>query len=75
MRDSSYPMKLTRNLTSHVVIARFVPFAIFVCSASMLLMIGLLGFGFWRDRNPISTRIELGCLGLVGVLWLGTWYS
>ena len=30
-----------------------------------------LGFGFWRDRNPISTRIELGCLGLAGVLWLG----
>lgn len=23
-----------------------------------------------RDRNPISTRIELGCLGLAGVFWL-----
>ena len=31
-----------------------------------------LGFGLWRDRNPISTRVELGCLGLAGVLWLGT---
>lgn len=30
-----------------------------------------LAFGFWSARNPISTRIELGCLGLVGVLWLG----
>ncbi|KAI0092670.1 hypothetical protein BDY19DRAFT_498398 [Irpex rosettiformis] len=51
-------------------LTRFIPFAIFVCSASMLLMVGLLGFGFWRDRNPISTRVELGCLGLAGVLWL-----
>ncbi|KAI0759901.1 hypothetical protein BC629DRAFT_1295140 [Irpex lacteus] len=51
-------------------LTRFVPFAIFVCSASMLLILALLGFGFWRDRNPISTRVELGCLGLAGVLWL-----
>ncbi|KAI0796636.1 hypothetical protein C8Q75DRAFT_802322 [Abortiporus biennis] len=51
-------------------LTRFVPFAIFVCSASLLLILALLGFGFWRDRNPISTRIELGCLGLAGVLWL-----
>ncbi|KAI0347559.1 hypothetical protein BDW22DRAFT_1321334 [Trametopsis cervina] len=51
-------------------LTRFVPFAIFVCSASMLLFLALLGFGFWRDRNPISTRVELGCLGLTGILWL-----
>lgn len=51
-------------------LTRFVPFAIFVCSASLLLIVALLGFGFWRERNPISTRVELGCLGLVGVLWL-----
>ncbi|TCD66992.1 hypothetical protein EIP91_000672 [Steccherinum ochraceum] len=51
-------------------LTRFVPLAIFVCSASLLLILALLGFGFWRDRNPISTRIELGCLGLAGVLWL-----
>lgn len=51
-------------------LTRFVPFAIFVCSASLLLILALLGFGLWRDRNPISTRVELGCLGLVGVLWL-----
>lgn len=24
-----------------------------------------------RNRNPISTRIELGCLGLLGTFWLG----
>jgi len=51
-------------------LTRFVPFAIFVCSASLLLILALLGFGLWGDRNPISTRVELGCLGLVGVLWL-----
>ncbi|KIP10620.1 hypothetical protein PHLGIDRAFT_18279 [Phlebiopsis gigantea 11061_1 CR5-6] len=51
-------------------LTRFVPFAIFVCSASLLIIIALLGFGLWRDRNPISTRVELGCLGLLGVLWL-----
>ncbi|KAF7790810.1 hypothetical protein EIP86_001767 [Pleurotus ostreatoroseus] len=33
-------------------------------------MLALLGFGFWGYRNPISTKIELGCLGLAGVLWL-----
>jgi len=30
-----------------------------------------LGFSFFlRDRNPISTRIELSCLGLLGLFWL-----
>ncbi|KAK0468384.1 uncharacterized protein EV420DRAFT_1474058 [Desarmillaria tabescens] len=30
-----------------------------------------LGFSFFlRERNPISTRIELGCLGLAGLLFL-----
>ena len=24
-----------------------------------------------KKANPISTRIELGCLGLDGLLWLG----
>ena len=52
------------------LLARFVPFAIFVCSASLLILLALLGFGLWKDRNPISTRVELGCLGLLGVLWL-----
>ncbi|TFY60141.1 hypothetical protein EVJ58_g5328 [Rhodofomes roseus] len=51
-------------------LAHFVPFAIFVCCVSVLIILALLGFGLWRERNPISTRIELGCLGLAGVLWL-----
>ncbi|RDB22724.1 hypothetical protein Hypma_010187 [Hypsizygus marmoreus] len=52
-------------------LTRFVPFAIFVCSASLLIFIILLGFSFFlRERNPISTRIELACLGLAGIFWL-----
>ncbi|KAH9843838.1 uncharacterized protein C8Q71DRAFT_852362 [Rhodofomes roseus] len=51
-------------------LTHFVPFAIFVCCVSVLIILALLGFGLWRERNPISTRIELGCLGLAGVLWL-----
>ncbi|KAI0722937.1 hypothetical protein C8Q76DRAFT_721005 [Earliella scabrosa] len=51
-------------------LTRFVPFAIFVCCASLLIIIALLAFGLWKERNPISTRVELGCLGLAGTLWL-----
>ncbi|KAI0774309.1 hypothetical protein C8Q74DRAFT_1368798 [Fomes fomentarius] len=51
-------------------LTRFVPFAIFVCCASLLIFIALLAFGLWKERNPISTRVELGCLGLAGTLWL-----
>jgi hypothetical protein len=30
-----------------------------------------LGFSLWkRHASPISTRIELGCLGLAGTLWI-----
>jgi hypothetical protein len=29
-----------------------------------------LGCTLLRERNPISTRVELGCLGLAGVFWL-----
>lgn len=30
-----------------------------------------LGFSFWkRDASPISARIEFGCLGLAGTLWM-----
>ncbi|CAL1700590.1 unnamed protein product [Somion occarium] len=59
-----------QNILVSSDLTHFIPFAIFVCSASLLLMIALLGFGIWRDRNPISTRVELGCLGLTAVLWL-----
>ncbi|KAI0660949.1 hypothetical protein C8Q70DRAFT_1052771 [Cubamyces menziesii] len=51
-------------------LTRFVPFAIFVCCASLLIFIALLAFGLWKERNPISTRVELGCLGLAGTLWM-----
>jgi len=52
-------------------LTRFVPFAIFVCSASLFIFLVLLGFSFFlRERNPISTRIELACLGLAGIFWL-----
>ncbi|KAG1907173.1 uncharacterized protein F5891DRAFT_1000372 [Suillus fuscotomentosus] len=51
-------------------LTRFVPFTIFVCSVSMLILIILLGCSMVRTSNPISTRIELGCLGLLGTFWL-----
>jgi len=52
-------------------LTRFVPFAIFVCSASLFIFIVLLSFSYFlRERNPISTRIELSSLGLAGMFWL-----
>ncbi|KAF9221978.1 hypothetical protein BS17DRAFT_709776 [Gyrodon lividus] len=51
-------------------LTRFVPFAIFVCSASLLILLILLVCSVLRNGNPISTRIELGCLGLLGTFWL-----
>jgi len=52
-------------------LTRFVPFAIFVCAASLLIFIVLLSFSYFlRERNPISTRIELASLGLAGIFWL-----
>jgi len=52
-------------------LTRFVPFAIFVCSASLFIFIVLLSFSYFlRERNPISTRIELASLGMAGMFWL-----
>ncbi|KAI0045294.1 hypothetical protein FA95DRAFT_1561246 [Auriscalpium vulgare] len=51
-------------------LTRFVPFAIFVSSASMVIILVLSAFSVRRNMNPISTRIELGCLGLVGTFWI-----
>ncbi|EAU84803.2 hypothetical protein CC1G_00322 [Coprinopsis cinerea okayama7 len=52
-------------------LTRFVPFAIFVCTASLFIfMILVLFSALLRERNPISTRIELASLGLAGVFWL-----
>lgn len=51
-------------------LTHFVPFAIFVSVASLLVILVLIISTIFRQRNPISTRIELACLGLLGVLWL-----
>ncbi|KAF8845786.1 hypothetical protein BDN67DRAFT_986894 [Paxillus ammoniavirescens] len=51
-------------------LTRFVPFAIFVSTASLLVLIVLLICSVLRNGNPISTRIELACLGLLGTFWL-----
>ncbi|KAJ7507823.1 hypothetical protein B0H11DRAFT_1968815 [Mycena galericulata] len=52
-------------------LTRFVPFALFVCCVGLLVISCLLGFSLLlRERNPISTRIELASLGLLGILWL-----
>ncbi|KAJ4478096.1 hypothetical protein J3R30DRAFT_3332902 [Lentinula aciculospora] len=52
-------------------LTRFVPFALFVGSAGLLIMLILLGFSFlFRERNPISTRLELASLALAGIFWL-----
>jgi len=50
-------------------LTRFIPFAIFVSAATLVLLLALLLFGL-KKANPISTRIELGCLALDGLLWL-----
>jgi len=51
-------------------LTHFVPFAIFVSSASLLVTVAFLASTLFKDRNPVSTRIELCGLGLLGVLWL-----
>lgn len=51
-------------------LTRFVPFAIFVCSASLAVMVALLGFTLMKEDSPVTTKIELACLGLIGTFWL-----
>lgn len=85
---SLYPLWKSHLISTVSPVARFVPFAIFVCSASMFIILVLLVdldifepfsdssislvFSFFlRDRNPISTRIELASLCLAGIFWLG----
>lgn len=50
-------------------LTRFIPFAIFVCSVTLAFILALLLFGF-KKANPIATRVELGVIGFLGVLWL-----
>jgi hypothetical protein len=59
-----------QNLLVITDLTRFVPFAIFVSAASLLILLVLLVCSILRNGNPISTRIELGCLGLLGTFWL-----
>lgn len=40
----------------------------YACTRSILFSV------FLRERNPISTRIELASLGLAGVFWLGAFF-
>ncbi|KAI0303236.1 hypothetical protein BC826DRAFT_984183 [Russula brevipes] len=51
-------------------LTRFVPFAIFVSSATLAIIVVLSAFSVRSNMNPVSTRIELGCLGLMGTLWI-----
>ncbi len=40
-----------------------------------LINVRSLAFSFlFRERNPISTRTELACLGLTGIFWLSKLY-
>ncbi|ESK96015.1 hypothetical protein Moror_7360 [Moniliophthora roreri MCA 2997] len=60
-----------QNVLAASDLTRFVPFAIFVCSASLFIITVLLSCSLaLKERNPISTRIEIVCLGLAGILWL-----
>jgi len=51
-------------------LTRFVPFAIFVCVAGLLVILALIGFSFRRNLNPITIRLELICLAVAGTLWI-----
>lgn len=64
-------------LSEHVDIHRTVS----VVLATMMVLhtenmdICSLAFSFiFRERNPISTRTELACLGLTGIFWLSKLY-
>ncbi|EJD01159.1 uncharacterized protein FOMMEDRAFT_21603 [Fomitiporia mediterranea MF3/22] len=51
-------------------LTHFVPFAIFVSCASLLVILALLVSTFFKQKSRISTRIELACLGFLAVVWL-----
>ncbi|KAI5124975.1 hypothetical protein M0805_007401 [Coniferiporia weirii] len=58
------------NMLESSDLTHFVPFAIFVSVVSLLVIVALLVSTLFKGRNPVSTRIELACLGLLAVLWL-----
>ncbi|KAH0587546.1 hypothetical protein H2248_006326 [Termitomyces sp. 'cryptogamus'] len=52
-------------------LTRFVPFSVFVCSASLFIFFVLLGLSLLlKERNPVNTRMELTSLGIAGIFWL-----
>ncbi|KAI0320830.1 hypothetical protein OF83DRAFT_1052332 [Amylostereum chailletii] len=59
-----------QSILSASDLTRFVPFALFVSSASLAVMFALLAFSIRKTMNPVTTRIELACLGLVGTFWI-----
>lgn len=50
-------------------LTRFVPYAIFASSASLFIILVLLGSSALY-HNLVSTRVELGSLGMLGTFWL-----
>ncbi|KAH9966117.1 hypothetical protein BC827DRAFT_1182285 [Russula dissimulans] len=59
-----------QSVLSSSDLTRFVPFTIFVSSATLVIILVLSAFSVRRNMNPVSTRIELGCLGLLGTFWI-----
>jgi len=65
------------GLTTHFLVVlvsseltHFVPFGIAASTLTIATMLGLLFLSnFWKT-NPVSTRGELGCIGVLGTLWL-----
>ena len=60
-------------LSEHVDIHRTVSvvLAIVIVLHTEIMGVCSLAFSFiFRERNPISTRTELACLGLTGIFWL-----
>ncbi|KAF8592337.1 hypothetical protein K439DRAFT_1400057 [Ramaria rubella] len=51
-------------------LTRFVPLALFGAAFTIFIMAVLLVLSNFRKINPVSTRLELCCLALVGTVWL-----
>ena len=61
---------LRRDHSPSPRLVRALSFRILTILRVLTRALSRLLFGL-RKANPISTRIELGCLGLDGILWLG----
>jgi len=51
-------------------LTRFVPLALFAASFTILVIGILLVLSNLRKINPVSTRVELCCLAVIGTVWL-----